>query len=92
MNIKRTALLEVLLGTLLVVGLYLAGLVIDAKLKKISKPKAQVELLFVNDGCKVYRFMDLRETVYYVDCRTNGSTQTSVEYEHGRVSVGAVSK
>lgn len=43
---------------------------------KTSNAKFQIELLFVSDGIKVYRFEDGGRSIYYTDAR--GSTITPV--------------
>jgi hypothetical protein len=43
-----------------------------------------VSLLFENDGCKVYRFYDAGEYIYYTKCKW--SSQTSWEEMEGKVS------
>lgn len=45
-----------------------------------NNPKVPVQLLFENDGCKVYRFKDGIRHHYYSDCR--GQTMSS--YSCGR--------
>lgn len=39
-----------------------------------SNSEIRLELLFVHDGCKVYRFVDGGRNVYWSDCRGNMST------------------
>lgn len=41
-----------------------------------DKNGIKIELLFENDGCKVYRFYDNGRGIYYSDCRGN------IKYEH----------
>ncbi len=40
-----------------------------------------VELLFENDGCKVYRFEDNSRYHYYTRCRAETTTTTSTQTE-----------
>ncbi len=40
----------------------------------------QVEMLFENDGVKVYRFDDVGRYVYYVDARGNTQWSTGGKY------------
>lgn len=45
---------------------------IGCKEEAVSSEKVgefKVEFLFEHDGCKVYRFMDGRNYIYYSDCR-----------------------
>ncbi len=39
-----------------------------------NNPAINLQLLFENDGCKVYRFYDDR-AIYYTDCRGEVQTQ-----------------
>jgi len=53
-----------------------------------SNPEIPVELLFVHDGCKVYRFNDSDRNVYYTNCR--GSTMSSYTQFCGKGCVRTV--
>lgn len=79
-------------------GLIIAGCGKDAE-KRVTTTNngVQLELMFENDGCKVYRFTDFGEPVYYADCRgaksqneTTETTETSMNWRHmvGKVSRG----
>jgi hypothetical protein len=65
-------------------GISIVGCGVDSeRTVKTSNPKTEVELLFTNDGCRVYRFMDYGEPVYYADCRTDGSGEsTTMNWRH----------
>lgn len=81
---------SILLGfvSTLVIAAILIGCKQTPVLKTIqtNNPNYNVKLLFENDGCKVYRFLDQQsyEYVYYTDCRDNGSTVTSMQWQERR--------
>ncbi len=83
MNIRRAVAVGLLLGAIVVAVFFAVGCAKDA-VKRVSTTNngVEVELMFENDGCKVYRFMDFGEPVYYADCRASGSTQTSTKWGH----------
>lgn len=56
---------------------------IEGTSKKILNNNSDLELLFEHDGCKVYRFRDMREYRYYTDCR--GSVSWSEQ--QGKITV-----
>lgn len=43
---------------------------------KTNNPNIDVGLLFENDGCKVYRFVDNDRYHYYTNCSETMTTQT----------------
>jgi hypothetical protein len=43
-----------------------------------DNPKITVDHLFDHEGCKVYRFKDQGESLYYANC--NGVNQTNVRH------------
>jgi hypothetical protein len=43
-------------------------------ISRTNNPAINLQLLFENDGCKVYRFYDDR-AVYYTDCRGEVQSQ-----------------
>lgn len=43
----------------------------------------EVDFLFENDGCKVYRFYDAGRYVYYTDCRGTASSS----YRSGKITL-----
>lgn len=45
-------------------------------MEQSSNSEIKIELLFEKDGCKVYRFYDYGQPIYFTDCRGK------VEYEH----------
>jgi len=52
------------------------------KVVETTNTNFKVELLFIKDGCKVYRFEDAGHYVYFTDCK--GNTQSSFsEYNAG---------
>ena len=62
---------------------------------KTDNPEISVELLFENDGIKVYRFRDYGREIYYTDARgrTDWTTQhstgkTTYTKHHGVETVG----
>lgn len=52
--------------------------------KNTDNPQVKVQLLFTNDGCKVYRFND-GDNHYYAHC-TEGTVSTSSQIQHGKTS------
>lgn len=83
MNVRRTVAIGIVIGLLVVASFLAFGCAKDAE-KRVSTTNSgvNVELMFQNDGCKIYRFMDFGEPVYYADCRGAGSTTTSTKWEH----------
>lgn len=49
-----------------------------------NNPKVQVDLLFVHDGCAVYRFYDGGEGHYYAVCGRGLNVTTSSEQPCGK--------
>lgn len=47
---------------------------IPVQTEKTSNPHKTVDLLFIKDGCKMYRFSDMGRDHYFTTC--NGSTLT----------------
>ena len=45
-----------------------------------SNSKVKLQLLFEHDGCKVYRFWDFGDPVYYTNCR--GDNRVSMQWQH----------
>jgi hypothetical protein len=57
-------------------------------IEKTDNPEFKLELLFKKDGCKIYRFRDCGNFIYWTDCRgkiettyNNGKTETKVQNE-----------
>lgn len=44
---------------------------------KTTNSEINVELLFEHDGCKIYRFTDHGDPVYYTKCQGQDSSQAS---------------
>jgi hypothetical protein len=62
---------------------------ITVSCKYANKPQSQktigefnVEYLFENDGCKVYRFVDNGRYIYFSDCR--GRIDSTYSERHGK--------
>jgi hypothetical protein len=70
---------------LIIITLLFIGCAKDAK-KTVETTNAnfKVELLFENDGCKVYRFEDDGHYVYYTDCR--GKVESVYQQNTGKMS------
>ena len=83
MNVRRAIAIGVLFGALIVGVFFATGCENRAiGVQPTSNGNVKLELLFEHDGCKVYRFMDFGEPVYYADCRGSGSTTTSMKWDH----------
>lgn len=50
--------------------------------KPTNNKNIKVDFLFENEGCKVYRFSDGGETIYYAHC--GGSATTTWEHSCGK--------
>lgn len=62
-----------------VVGFILIGCASDPiRTDKTDNAQVQVGLLFIHDGCKVYRFYDEGEPVYFAKCDNSLSTEAIV--------------
>ena len=53
-----------------------------AKSAPENNPSYKVEYLFEHDGCKVYRFMDMGNYVYFTNCQGD---VTSIENDSVRI-------
>lgn len=53
-----------------------------AKSAPDNNPSYRVEYLFEHDGCKVYRFMDMGNYVYFTNCQGD---VTSIENDSVRI-------
>jgi hypothetical protein len=53
---------------------------------KTNNPDVQVDLLFVHDGCSVYRFYDSGHYIYYTVCDGRSST-TAWQQQQGKISI-----
>lgn len=60
-----------------------------AKLSPDNNKTYEVDYLFENEGCKVYRFMDNGHYVYYTNCN---SDVTSIESDSIRIHVVSKTK
>jgi len=66
---------------LAMVFITLVGCKKDAQqINQTTNSEFKVDFLFENDGCKVYRFMDAGNYVYYTDC----TGKISYEYTSGK--------
>jgi len=54
------------------------------KTEQTENTEFQVELLFIHDGCAVYRFKDAGRYIYYTDCR--GKVEYSYNVSTGKSS------
>lgn len=52
-----------------------------------NNKQIDLTLLFENDGCKVYRFLDGGRYVYYTDCRGQTEWQVSTKHSSTRYDV-----
>jgi hypothetical protein len=73
--------------TLAVISLILLGCASDpVSVSSTNNKDIQVELLFVHDGCSVYRFMDDGHYVYYTVCDNSRST-TAWNENQGKTTI-----
>lgn len=92
MRYMKAASIGVFLG-LLVVAAFALGCGVAGEKKVIAtNNKVELELMFEHDGCKVYRFMDFGEPVYYADCRDGNQHETPEVSMNWRHMVGKVSR
>ena len=52
--------------------------------QKTNNSDVSIGLLFEHDGCRVYRFMDAGEYIYYVTCGHGAEAATSWERSCGK--------
>ena len=57
--------LLIIISAILLTGCYKDGISTNVS----DKNGIKIDLLFENDGCKVYRFYDGGRQIYYSDCR-----------------------
>lgn len=55
--------------------------------KDSSNPDIKVELLFEHEGCRVYRFHDNDEPVYYANCEGSTNWTTSHQGADGKTII-----
>lgn len=88
MNTLRTKILTV--GGIFLSALVIAFILVSCghegvETNKTNNPDMHVTLLFEHDGCKIYRFTDAGEYIYYADCR--GSASVSWNELEGKIVV-----
>lgn len=84
----RTLHIAMIMVVVAILGVFLGCSKDPIKREKTDNPQINVSLLFVYDGCKVYRFVDAGEPVYFVKCDGSFDAETIVpEHLEGKVSV-----
>lgn len=71
-----------LLSLLLCVGVMQGCKSDPISVEQSSNGQIQIEFLFEKDGCKIYRFLDGTQRVYYTDC--TGKTHYQEYHSNGK--------
>jgi hypothetical protein len=74
--IRHATTIRSLVALSFIVALMTGCLATPMSVHQTANPQIDVSLLFEHDGCRVYRFVDVRP-VYYTDCRGSAAWEQS---------------